>query len=146
MIIKKEESTDYTVVSAIFYFTQQSGTVHCPVSTVQCPESTGQKFTNKISIYLSFILAGIFRIRETVPDPTGSESAKLVEKMHSLSFLLTVVYCIGQSLEWKVLRAILQNHFGLVYKQPELRKIRIRIQVFAARIQILKLANCKITF
>ena len=69
------------------------------MSTVQCPESTGQKFTNKISIYLSFILAGIFRIQETVPDPTGSGSAKLVEKMHSLSFLLTVVYWLVPGME-----------------------------------------------
>ena len=52
-----------------------------------------------MSIYLSFILAGIFRIRETVPDPTGSGSAKLVEKMHSLSFLLTVVYWLVPGME-----------------------------------------------
>ena len=140
MIIKKEESTDYTVVSAIFYFTQQP---YLPVlSSVQNPQAKNLQIKFQF-ISLSFLLeysgsGKLFLIR---PDPDPQNWLK-----RCIVYLFFSLLCIGQSLEWKVLRAILQNHFGLVYKQPELRKIRIRLQGFAARIQILKLANCKITF
>ena len=89
MIIKKEESTDYTVVSAIFYFTQQP---YLPVlSTVQNPQAKNLQIKFQF-ISLSFLLeysgsGKLFLIR---PDPDPQNWLK-----RCIVYLFFSLLCIG---------------------------------------------------